>query len=105
MKKPVEGVPVTFADYKLGTTKQHFMGILGGAIWCLGMSVSFMANQAASPAIAYGLSNAAPVVAAIWGIFVWKEFKEAPKKANTLLMFMFAFYLVGLVMIVLSKNM
>ena len=67
--------------------------MLGGAIWCLGNSVSFMSVGAASPAISYGLSNSAPVVAALWGIFVWKEFKDAPKGTNLLLSLMFFFYL------------
>jgi glucose uptake protein len=103
MRKPVEGSPVRFSDYMKGTFKQHFMGFLGGAIWCLGMSVSFMANKAASPAIAYGLSNAAPVVAALWGILVWREFKGAPRKTNRLLYAMFSAYLVGLVAIVYAR--
>ena len=103
MRKPVEGLPVTFADYLKGTPRQHLMGILGGAIWCLGMSVSFMANKAASPAIAYGLSNAAPVVAAIWGIFVWKEFKDASRKTGYLLGAMFLAYIIGLLFIVYAR--
>ena len=37
-----------------------------------GMVVSFMGAGSANPAIAYALSNAAPVVAMIWGFFVWK---------------------------------
>ena len=103
MRKPLEGLPVTFADYLKGTPRQHLMGILGGAIWCLGMSVSFMANKAASPAIAYGLSNAAPVVAAIWGIFVWKEFKDASRKTGYLLGAMFLAYIIGLLFIVYAR--
>jgi len=99
MAKPVEGLPVRFTDYLKGTTKMHLLGILGGMIWCLGMVSSFMAANAASPAIAYGLSNSAPVIAAIWGILVWKEFKSAPKGTNRLLIAMFIFYFIGLVMI------
>lgn len=76
--------------------------MLGGAIWCLGNSVT-MSVGAASPAISYGLSNSAPVVAALWGIFVWKEFKEAPKGTNLLLTLMFACSLAGLVFIVYSR--
>jgi glucose uptake protein len=75
----IGAIVFSMLSYKM-LAKQHLMGILGGAIWCLCMSVSFMANQAASPATAYDLSNAAPVVAAIWGIFVWKEFSEVPKR-------------------------
>jgi glucose uptake protein len=104
MRRPVSGSPVTFSDYLQGGTKKHLLGMLGGAIWCIGMTVSFMAVNAASPAISYGLSNSAPVVAALWGILVWKEFKEAPKGTNLLLSLMFLFYLVGLAFIVFART-
>jgi glucose uptake protein len=103
MAKPVQGNPVIMSEWFRGRPKAHLLGMLGGAIWCLGNSVSFMSVGAASPAISYGLSNAAPVVAALWGIFVWKEFKNAPKGTNLLLTLMFAFYLIGLVLIVYSR--
>jgi len=103
MAKPVQGEPVKIAQWTKGTAKAHLFGLLGGAIWCLGNSVSFMSVGAASPAISYGLSNAAPVVAALWGIFLWKEFKDAPKGTNLLLALMFVCYIIGLVLIVYSR--
>jgi glucose uptake protein len=103
MAKPVQGEPVKMSQWLRGSPKAHLLGMLGGAIWCLGNSVSFMSVGAASPAISYGLSNAAPVVAALWGIFVWKEFKDAPKGTNLLLALMFVFYLIGLILIVYSR--
>ena len=103
MARPVEGRPVRMTEWFKGSTRAHLLGLLGGAIWCLGNSVSFMSVGAASPAISYGLSNAAPVVAALWGIFLWKEFKDAPKGTNTLLILMFLSYLIGLVLIVWSR--
>ena len=103
MARPVQGDPVTMSVWLKGGSKAHLLGMLGGAIWCLGNSVSFMAVGSASPAISYGLSNSAPVIAALWGIFVWKEFKEAPKGTSFLLGLMFACYLIGLVMIVYSR--
>ena len=103
MARPVQGEPVKMSGWLKGSPKTHLLGMLGGAIWCIGNSVSFMSVGAASPAISYGLSNAAPVVAALWGIFVWKEFKDAPKGTNLLLSMMFVFYLVGLVLIVYSR--
>lgn len=103
MARPVQGDPVKFSQWLKGSPRAHLLGILGGAIWCLGNSVSFMAVGAASPAISYGLSNAAPVVAAIWGIFVWKEFRNAPKGTNLLLALMFGFYLIGLALIIYSR--
>jgi len=103
MAKPVQGEPVKISEWFKGSSRAHLLGMLGGAIWCLGNSVSFMSVGAASPAVSYGLSNSAPVVAALWGIFVWKEFRDAPKGTNLLLALMFAFYLIGLVLIVYSR--
>lgn len=103
MARPVQGEPVKMSDWFRGGPRAHLLGMLGGAIWCLGNSVSFMSVGSASPAISYGLSNSAPVVAALWGIFVWNEFKDAPKGTNLLLSLMFCGYLVGLVLIVYSR--
>jgi glucose uptake protein len=103
MARPVQGEPVRISGWVKGSSRTHLLGILGGAIWCLGNSVSFMSVGAASPAISYGLSNSAPVVAALWGIFVWKEFRDAPKGTNTLLTLMFICYLAGLALIVYSR--
>ncbi|MEJ7589547.1 MAG: GRP family sugar transporter, partial [Ferruginibacter sp.] len=79
MRRPFVGTPVSYADYFKGGFKNHITGILGGAIWCVGMSFSIIASGKAGPAISYGLGQGATVVAAIWGIFIWKEFRNAPK--------------------------
>ena len=105
MKKPVEGEPVTFKQYFAGDLKTHAIGVLGGLIWASGMVVSFMGVGSADPAIAYALSNASPVVAILWGVFVWKEFKDAPKGTNKILTTMFVLFLIGLVVITASKVM
>jgi glucose uptake protein len=103
MARPVQGEPVKMTEWFKASSRTHLLGMLGGAIWCTGNSVSFMSVGAASPAISYGLSNSAPVVAALWGIYVWKEFKDAPKGTNLLLSLMFGFYLIGLILIVYSR--
>lgn len=104
MRKPVEGSPVKIGAYFSGSAKTHLTGILGGAIWMLGMIFSYMAVGAANPAIAYALSNAAPVVAILWGVLVWKEFKNAPSGTGKLLWIMFAAYIIGLVLITMSNT-
>ncbi len=104
MRFPVEGEPVKMKEYFKGDFKTHMTGVLGGFIWMTGMVVSFMSAGASNPAISYALSNAAPVVAILWGVFIWKEFKEAPKGTNKLLAFMFLFFLVGLVLITFSNT-
>ena len=104
MKKPIVGDPVPFKDYfKKGNLRLHVIGILGGIIWSLGMSFSIIASGAAGFAISYGLGQGATMIAALWGIFIWKEFKAAPTETNKLLALMFAFYIVGLGLILTAR--
>ena len=104
MKYPVQGEPVKMKEYWKGNFRTHMSGVTGGFIWMLGMVVSFMAAGAANPAISYALSNAAPVVAILWGVLIWKEFKGAPKGTNTLLLAMFILYIIGLILITASNG-
>jgi glucose uptake protein len=103
MWKPVEGDPVRMAAYRKGSLGTHLTGMLGGAIWSLGLTSSFMAVGSAGPAVSYALSNAAPVVAMLWGALVWKEFALGPRGTNRLLAWMFVCYLVGLALITYSN--
>lgn len=103
MKRPFSGAPVTFGDYFKGSLKDHFVGVLGGVIWCVGMSLSIIASGKAGPAVSYGLGQGATVVAALWGIYVWKEFDKAPAGTKTLLNIMLVLYIAGLGMIIVSK--
>lgn len=104
MKKPVTGNPVTFKMYfQQGSPKLHAVGILGGIIWSLGMMVNIMAGDIAGYAISYGLGQGATLVAAIWGVFVWQEFKGASKGTNWLLAAMFASFVVGLSLIIIAR--
>ena len=105
MYKPISGEKVSYSDYfKLGTPKLHFIGILGGVIWCLGFILNMIAAGEAGFAISYGLGQGATMVAAIWGIFIWKEFKDAPKGTNKLIALMFLLFIVGLALIIMAKN-
>ncbi|GAB2496332.1 GRP family sugar transporter [Algoriphagus taiwanensis] len=103
MKRPFQGVPLKFSAYFQGSFLTHLTGILGGSIWCMGMSFSIIAADKAGPAISYGLGQGATMVAAFWGVFVWKEFKDLPPSKNSLLYLMFACFLIGLGLIIYSK--
>lgn len=104
MLKPFTGTPVAPLDYfRKGTPKLHTVGIIGGAIWGVGMSLSIMAGDTAGYAISYGLGQGATMVAAFWGVFIWREFKTAPKGTNGLLALMFLFFIVGLGLIVYAR--
>jgi glucose uptake protein len=77
---------------------------LGGAIWGAGTSLNLMASARAGFAISYGLGQGATMIAAMWGVFVWKEFRTAPLGTSKLLVTMFASFLTGLVLIVLART-
>lgn len=100
MKKPVAGAPVAISAYFKGGLPIHFVGILGGLIWGLGNAINLVAAGKAGPAISYGLGQGATLVAALWGILIWKEFKGAPKLANTLNLAMFVLFVAGLGLII-----
>ena len=102
MRRPFEGKPVSYAAYFRGGLSTHMVGILGGVIWGLGTALSYIAAGKAGAAISYALGQGAPMVAALWGIFVWKEFKGAPRSVNWLLGLMFLFFLSGLGAIIVS---
>ncbi|HEY0108626.1 MAG TPA: GRP family sugar transporter, partial [Fibrella sp.] len=103
MRRPFVGTPVSYADYFRGSGRDHLTGVLGGMIWCLGMSFSILASDKAGPAISYGLGQGATVVAALWGIYVWKEFRAAPKGVNALLNGMLLCYIVGIGLLIVAR--
>jgi glucose uptake protein len=104
MFKPFSGPPVSYRDYfTKGNVRLHSIGILGGLIWNLGMSFSIIASSAASPALSYGLGQGATMIGALWGVFIWKEFKGATPATARLLAAMFLFYVIGLGVLIASK--
>lgn len=102
MKKPFVGAPVSYSEYFKGSFSTHMVGILGGVVWGLGTLLSYLAAGKAGAAISYALGQGAPMIAAIWGIFIWKEFKGAPASVNKYLAAMFLLFIVGLALIVVA---
>jgi glucose uptake protein len=104
MKKPFRGQPVSAAAYFQAGLGTHAIGILGGLIWGVGMSLNILASGAAGFAISYGLGQGSTMVAALWGVFVWKEFKAAPAGTGKLIALMFCSFIAGLALIILSRR-
>ena len=102
MRKPFVGEPVSYSQYFKGDCKTHLVGMLGGAIWCLGTALSYITAEKAGPAVSYALGQGAPMVAALWGVFIWKEFKGAKKGTGALLAAMFVLFVAGLASIVVA---
>jgi len=104
MRKPIDGPPVTYKQYFTNHSSVHFAGILGGLTWGIGNSLNLIAAGKAGPAISYGLGQGATLVAAFWGVFIWKEFKNAPKGTNGLITAMFLFFIGGLALLIYAGS-
>ena len=92
MQKPLSGEPVSFEGYLQGKPSWHVLGLTGGFIWSIGTAANLIAGREAGFAVAYAMGQSAPMVAALWGVFVWNEFEGASSKAKMYLAAMFVFY-------------
>ena len=99
MKHPLVGEPVNFSDYFRGPASGHVLGLLGGAIWGTGMVFNLVAASFTGVAISYAIGQSAPMVAALWGVLAWKEFKGAGSKAYVYLFLMFVFYCLAIALV------
>jgi glucose uptake protein len=99
-KRPISGEPTSYSAYFAGSFSTHMVGILGGLIWGVGNSFNLIAAGKAGAAVSYGLGQGATLVAAFWGVFIWKEFRNAPKGVSGLLGVMFLLFVLGIVSII-----
>lgn len=102
MKKPISGEPTGYKAWFSGKFPIHLVGVLGGIIWGIGNSLNLIAAGKAGAAISYGLGQGATLVAALWGVFIWKEFKNAPKSTNRMLALMFLLFVAGIILIIIA---
>jgi glucose uptake protein len=99
MKHPLVGEPVSFSGFFRGPASGHMLGLLGGIIWGVAMVFDLVAANYTGVAISYAIGQSAPMVAALWGVFVWKEFKGASSKATMYLVLMFVFYCLAILLV------
>ncbi|WP_244518993.1 GRP family sugar transporter [Parapedobacter composti] len=102
MRKPLDGPPIAYLTYFRGRLGIHLIGILGGGIWGLGNLFNLLAAGKAGPAISYGLGQGATLVAAAWGVFVWKEFRGSSFTTRVLIGAMFLLFLSGLAIVIMA---
>jgi glucose uptake protein len=99
MKNPLVGAPVSFAGYRSASPSYHALGLLGGAVWGIGTVFNLVAASLVGVPISYAIGQASPMIAALWGVFVWHEFRGANSRAKMYLVGMFLCYLLALALI------
>ena len=104
MRKPVSGGQLTFRVYFSGGFHLHLWGVAGGLIWGVGTMANFVASYVPmiGPATSFSMGEGNTMISALWGVFVWKEFKDANGRVKLLLGLMFLFFLLGLTSIALA---
>jgi glucose uptake protein len=101
MRHPLVGEPVKFSGFFSGPPSGHLLGLAGGFIWGIGTVFNLVAASFTGVAISYAIGQSAPMVAALWGILVWKEFEGSGSRAKAYLVLMFVFY--GLAILTVAR--
>jgi len=107
MNLPVDGEPVEITSYLDGKLKQHLSGVISGIVWYSGVLLAWICasvpeNLQGSPLTRFVLLQGSPIVAAIWGIVIFKEFKESDMRVKLMGTLMIVMFLCGLAMIGLA---
>jgi glucose uptake protein len=114
----MQGEELSISAFVKSTPRQHMLGVAGGGLWCTGAIANFVAVYAntapgangglpagAAPVGAapmYILAQGAALLAAAWGVLVWKEGEDGDlvvKLMMALTLFLFAG---GVVLVALS---
>jgi glucose uptake protein len=101
MRKPLAGEPVAFSGFFRAAPSGHMLGLLGGIVWGIGTVFNVVAGKSESMSFAtsYAIGQSAPMVGALWGIFVWKEFAGASARGKLFLVLMFVFYALAILLV------
>jgi glucose uptake protein len=96
MRHPIQGAPVSFAGYPRAGARNHLLGFLGGLLWGVGGCFNFISAGFVGVPISYAIGQSAPLIAAAWGVLVWREFTAAPASAWIYLGGMFLSYVAAI---------
>jgi glucose uptake protein len=102
MRRPLVGAPVSMSGYFAAPAGYHVLGLLGGAIWGTGTVLNFVAGRFVGLPISYAIGQASPMIATLWGVLAWHEFRGARRKSWLYLAAMFIAYLLALGLIALA---
>jgi glucose uptake protein len=101
MNLPVSGPPLEIFDYFKSTGRQHLFGVFSGMVWLFGLLASLVAaavdaKATVGQAVSFGLLQGSVLIAALWGMLVWKEFQDADGRVRSLLVIMLVLFVCGI---------
>jgi len=101
MNLPVQGKVIEIGEYFRTRLPRHGLGVTGGIVWYIGLIAGLIRTRAegaarVGPAVGYALEQGGIVVAALCGLFLWKEYQGADLAARVRLGLMFALLVAGI---------
>jgi glucose uptake protein len=99
MKRPLVGEPVSLSGFFGGPPSGHLLGLFGGFVWGVGTVFNVVAGNMTGYARSYAIGQSAPMVAALWGLLVWKEFAGSGARAKVFVTLMFVFYALAIFLV------
>jgi glucose uptake protein len=93
--------------YFKGGLKQHLWSIAGGVVWMIGMLAAFTASEAPAQARAgapasFAFAQGPALVAALWGLLVWREFRGSSGRVKSLLACTLLLFAAGVAMVAVA---
>ncbi len=89
MNLPLQGQPIEMAEYFRARLPRHAVGILGGIVWYIGLIATLIGGRVEGAAhvgapVSYALAQTGIVIAALCGLFLWKEFagRRTPRSGS-----------------------
>jgi len=95
IKLPLVGDAGELTGYFRGRITWHVLGLLAGAVWCSGTVFNFISASLVGVAISVGIGSGAPMIGALWGVFVWREFANGPPSSRSFMAAALVLYAVG----------
>jgi glucose uptake protein len=102
IKFPLVGDAGKLTGYLNGKMTWHVFGLLAGAVWCSGTLFNFISAGLVGVAISVGIGSGAPMIGALWGVFVWGEFAEGSRSSKALIAAALVLYAVGVAVMALA---
>jgi len=101
MNLPVQGKAIDMAEYFNARLSRHWLGIIGGVVWYIGMIASLVSGRVegalrVGAPVSFALEQGAIVIATLCGLFLWREYAGADTSAKIRLGLMFLLLLAGI---------
>ena len=104
LARPLVGYAGSLRGYLLGKTTWHLAGVLAGVVWSFGTVSNFLSAKIVGMAISWGFASGTTLVAALWGILLWREFARAHRDAKILIGLSLALYVIGVSVVAVAYS-